>query len=325
MLRSHCHQFSVIVCALTAGILVSPSSVYAHTTQDAKTIRFGQPSWPGVTVKDAVASQILQSLGYKTEIKKLSPSISIKAIIDDEADVYFAGWMPMEKPLIDPMVEKGRVTKLVANLPKGAIQGIAVPTYVWKAGIHSVADMVKHRSQFDHKIYGIEAGSGFNVSVKEAIKKNKADLGDWTLVPSSTAAMLAQVQHSIQHKQWIAFSGWRPHWMNIKYAMKYLKDSDHSETAHIKSVVYTITRPDYAAPNPNLGRFLKQFKVSAKTQSKWIYGYSYQKETAETVARRWLKKHPDRLKKWLNGVKTVSGDSAIKAAQRHLVQQDSAG
>src|SRR5699024_1787033 len=111
---------------------------------------------------------------------------------------------------------------------------------------------------------------GFNVAVKDAIEADKAGLGDWTLLPSSTTGMLAQLNHSIHNHDWIAFSGWRPHWMNIKYSLKYLKDSDDSGTARIKSVVYTITRPDYAEKHPNLGRFFKQLVVTAKTQSQWI-------------------------------------------------------
>lgn len=303
-------HLTAVACATAALACAAVAPVQAS---EADTVRFARPAWPGVIVKNEVASQLLESLGYQTRTQQLSPSIILNGIANDRIDVYLSGWIPMEAPLIDPMVEKDRVTKLVANISDGAVQGIAVPTYVWKAGIHSIKDMVAHGDKFDHKIYGIESGSGFNVSVEKAIKQNKAGLGEWDIVPSSTAAMLAQVDHSIQHHEWVAFSGWRPHWMNITYDMKYLKDSDDSGVARIKTSVYTVTRPNYADKNPNLGRFFKQFQVPAHMQSRWIYDFSHEKQKPETVARNWIAKHPKQIAKWLDGVKTVDGKPAKRA------------
>lgn len=308
----------MLMLAACAMMVVTTTAVAVTQTDAASTVRFGRPAWPGVTIKVEIAAQILDSLGYATNVKQLAPSIILNGIAHDQLDVYLAAWTPMESPMIDPLVADGEITKLVANMAEEVVQGIAVPTYVWDAGIHTVADMVAHADKFDHRIYGIEVGSGFNVTVKKAIQHDKANLGDWDLVASSTAAMLAQVTHSTNKHEWIAFSGWRPHWMNIKFSMKYLKDSGHSGTSRIKSVVYTITRPDYADKNPNLGRFFTQMTIPANVQSHWIYSFSYEKKEAEIIARNWIKSNLDIVSRWLEGVTTIDGKPAMKAVKSDI-------
>ena len=281
------------------------------------TITFGVPAWPGVTVKTGVASKLLHILGYRTHVRQVAPSFILNGVADRHIDVYLAGWSPAEDPMINPLVKKGKIIKLTANV-SDAIEGLAVPTYVWRAGVHDAADLQKYAAKFHHKIYGIDAGSGINNAIQAAIKKNKANLGHWDLVQSSTSGMLAQVKRSIAQHHWIVFAGWRPHWMNIKYSMKYLKDRDHTGTANLKSTVYTIVPNDFAQTHPNLARFFRQFQVPAKVQSHWIYNYSYKKQKPKVVVDNWLAHHHQLVRKWLRGVKSIDGKPAIKVVKAYI-------
>src|SRR5699024_678075 len=119
-----------------------------------------------------------------------------------------------------------------------------------------------------------------------------------------------EVKRATSHHDPIVFHGWKPHWMNIKFDIRYLKDKMDSKIAAIRIDVFTIARPDWKSDHPQVAKFLRQFHVSTKTQSKWIYEISYKKKSADEIAERWITRHMDEVAEWLRGVRTVKGQSA---------------
>lgn len=301
---------TALVCA--CALLLGPT---ASTLADTPSVSFGLPPWPGVSIKTEVAAQVLQALGYHTKRLSLGTPFVYRGLASGKVDAFLATWLPAQQNMLEPLLKKHQVVKLAQNL-NGAIEGLAVPDYVWQSGIHSVKDLASHGNRFDNSIYGIEAGSAINGKVNTAIQHNYEGLGGWKLVASSTAAMLTQVKRAVRRHKPIVFIGWRPHWMNIKFNIRYLRDKSGSAIAGIKSRVFTLVPAQLPKREPNLAKFLRQFHVSAATQSHWIYEYSYKKQNKATVARNWLAHHPNTVQKWLKGVKTADGASGI-AAYRH--------
>jgi glycine betaine/proline transport system substrate-binding protein len=286
----------------------------AGAVAKAETVRFGVPTWPGVTVKSEVAAQLMQTMGYETTQKQASPAFAINALKNDDLDVYLGGWMPTEKNLINPAEEAGKVEVLTTNI-SDAHMAIAVPSYVWEAGVRSEADLDKYADKFGNKIYGIEPGSGFNDSVKKTIKNGAHGLDDWELVPSSTSAMLSQVGRKIQRGEWIVFLGWEPHWMNVKYDLKYPKAVGESEIAGGTSDVLTVVNPALVEQEPMLERFLSQYVVTKESQSKWVLEHERKERAPEAVAEEWIGNNLDKVGQWLEGVETRSGEPAIEAVR----------
>ncbi len=201
--------------ALVAAVAMSTITATATAADgDAPTIRFGTPTWPGVTVKTEVAAQLVETMGYNVKQTNSSPAFAYNALKSDDLDIFLGGWMPTQKNMADPLIEEGSVKVMATNI-SDAIMGIAVPQYVYEAGVETEADLAEYRDRFDGKIYGIEAGSGFNESISNAISENRHGLGDWQMIPSSTSGMLSQVGRSIDREEWIVFLGWEPHWMNV--------------------------------------------------------------------------------------------------------------
>ena len=180
-----------------------------------------------------------------------------------------------------------------------------MPDYVWEASVHSIADLHKYADKFDHKIYGIESGNDGNVLVQDAIDANQYELGDFKLVESSTAGMMSQAGNAMKQKQWVVFLGWKPHWMNIIYDIKYLDDPELMWGG--ASTVNTVVRPDFVTKHPNVSRFLQQMLIPAQVQSQWINDYGYKKEPLEKVASDWIKANPELVGQWLEGVTTADG------------------
>ena len=298
-----------LAVALLLGVLVAagPARAAAHT------VTFSVPPWPGVTVKTEVVRQIFQALGYRTKVTQTSPTIAIQAVSQGQADVELATWIPSQKSTLDAIMKHGHVVIAGTNL-KDAKYDIVVPDYVWKAGVHSIADLHKYPHKFGRKIYGIGAGSDGNLLVKKAIKHNTYDLKGWRVMPSSTAAMLTQVKRAVHAHRWIAFLGWKPHWMNIVYHIKYLRDPKNIWGG--KSVVYSIANRHFLKAHPDLARFLKQFVITSKTQSEWIYRFSFKKVDKAVVAKHWIMQHPRKVKAWLAGVKALDGKPASQAVEQ---------
>lgn len=301
---------------LTVLFLGLAISMLAAFPVQAKELKFGVPAWPGLTVKTEVATQILESLGYTTKQFTSSPSVILKSLENKDMDIYLGGWIPQETEMINPLAEKGSVIKVVKNLPDCMI-GMAVPTYVWEQGIHSMADLDARADKFESKLYGIEAGSGINKEIKEVIAQDGDRLGDWTLVESSAAGMLSQVKRATRRNDWIVFFAWEPHWMGTVYDFKYLKDTDESGTiAYQKSWVWTVVRSDLPETHPNVYRFFEQFTLTSDIQSEWIYRFKREKEEPETVAREWIAQNMDTVGTWLEGVSTADGKPAMPVVQK---------
>ncbi len=293
--------------SLISGVLLF---LIASVALAASTVRFSVPPWPGVQVKTEVVSQVLDALGYETKATSTSPTVAIEAVSTGDADALFGVWIPSQKSTLDSIMKDGHVVIAGTNL-KDALYGIVVPDYVWKAGVHSIADLHKYPDKFGKVIYGIDAGSDGNLIVKKAIENGTYDLQGWEVMPSTTAAMLAQAGRRMKSHKWVAFLGWKPHWMNVAYHIKYLKDPKGIWGG--KYVIYTIANKKFMQDDPNLARFLKQFAVTSEAQSKWIYDYSFEKIDKAVVAKKWITAHKDVVDGWLEGVKTTDGKPASAA------------
>lgn len=296
-LREKC-SFSrlLIVAVLNIGVL---SSAYAATD-----IKFGQPPWPGASVRTEVARQLLESIGYQTSVTKGSWTLDIMGVAHGSLDVDMAIWLPTQKSTVEPLDKSGQID-LITKIVPDAKYDLVVPDYVWKAGVHCICDLHKYADKFDHTIYGIEAGNDGNVLMKDAIKNNTYDLGGWHVQPSSAAAMLAQAGRDMRMKKWIVFLGWKPHWMNIKYDIRYLKDPKKIWGG--KSVVWIAINPEFASKNPNVKKFFSQMVAPAKIESRWIDDYGEKKEALDQVAKSWIEHNLGTVSHWMAGVKTADG------------------
>ena len=308
---------------------------------EQKVIRLGHVNWPGVTVKNHVVQQVLQALGYeviidehageKSKVKeplgegtdtrnsKLQLPETYKKLAEGNLDVFLEAWLPAQGILLSPYEQKGSIEKLAVNL-RGTEYRNVVPVYVWEAGVHSLADLdrAEFRGKFDlnedgrPELYGIEPGNEGNKFMLEAIANDTYGLGDWDMLPSSAQGMLAEAQKAIQKKKWIVFLGWKPHWMNLVWELRYLDDPQGIWPKSGEEVVWTLAREGFSKDAPNLERFFKQFEVEPVWQSRWILEYSYHDNAPGDIARWWIKEHLNSVEKWLMDVKSLDGREAVQ-------------
>ncbi|GFM54631.1 glycine/betaine ABC transporter substrate-binding protein [Pseudomonas cichorii] len=274
------------------------------------------PGWSDIAATNAITGLLLDGLGYKAKVDTLAVPIAFGGLKDGQLDVFLGNWMPAQQGFYDKFVATGDVTQLAKNL-QGTEFTLAVPDYVWDAGVHDFADLNKFADKFSKKIYGIGSGAPANLSLQEIIKKDEFGLGDWKLVESSEQAMLAEVNRNVRRKAFVVFLGWTPHPMNVQIkGMRYLKGGEKyfGETGS----VYTLTRKGYAEACPNVGKLLTNLSFTLEMENSIMAEVANKKVSNAEAAKAWIKANPAVLDKWLDGVKTIDDKEGLAAVKAKL-------
>ena len=310
-----------LTLALAGALLAAPLTwSSAVLAEEPAQVRFSVPAWPGVTVKTALAAQLLETLGYKVSQEELGSTITYEALTQGELDAFLAAWLPGQQGMYETTMEKDVLVDLGNNVD-GARLGFAVPTYVYEAGVTSAEDLDREEfaEKLERTIYSIEVGSGMSEILNEAVDDDTYGLGDWNLSETSTPGMLSAVDSALDREEWIVFAGWTPHWMNIEYDVRYLEDpEDMWGPDQGRSDVKTLVTTDFSESNPNATRLLDQLVFSADDQSAMILGFSYEEREPEEVALQWLRDNPERVEAFLEGVTTRDGEPAWPVVQQAL-------
>ncbi|MBB3184080.1 glycine betaine/proline transport system substrate-binding protein [Halomonas fontilapidosi] len=310
-----------VTLALAGALLATPLAWSAAAlAEEPAQVRFSVPAWPGVTVKSALAGQLLDALGYETRQQELGSTITYEALTQGELDAFLAAWLPAQQAMFDATMEKGAIVDLGNNV-EGARLGFAVPTYVHEAGVTSAEDLADEdiAEKLDRTIYSIEVGSGMSDTLNEAVENDTYGLGDWKLSETSTPGMLSAVDSAIDREEWIVFAGWTPHWMNIEYDVEYLTDTqDMWGPDGGRSDVRTLVTSDFADSSPNATRLLDQLSFTADDQSAMIRGFSYEEREPEAVALDWIRANPGKVQAFLEGVTTRDGEPGWPVVQQAL-------
>lgn len=296
---------------LASGIALVTTALFASMAQaDDQTLDFGVPAWPGITVKTAIAEQLLNPLGYETSIQEIGLQVIYQGIESGDIDAFLGAWLPAQREMFNPRKESGVLID-VANNVDGAQMTLAVPEYLYESGIQSFADLDEHRDQFNGQIHGFGAGSAASEILHDAIDNDIWGLGDWRLVDTSEVGMLSAARDAISREEAIVWVGWTPHWMNLELPMRYLDDPENLFGENNgESDVLTLLRSDYANAHPNVVTFFEQFTFTAEEQSWMIQAFGQEEQDLANVAEQWVTDHPERIEAMLDDVTTTDGDPA---------------
>lgn len=304
---------------LTSGIALATTALFVSAAQaDDQTLDFGVPAWPGITVKTAIAEQLLNPLGYETSTQEIGLQVIYQGIESGDIDVFLGAWLPAQREMFNPRKESGVLID-VANNVDGAQMTLAVPDYLFDDGLQSFADLDDYRDKLDGEIHGFGAGSAASEILNNAIDNDTWGLGDWQLVDTSEVGMLSAARDAISREEPIVWVGWTPHWMNLELPMRYLEDpEDLFGENNGESDVLTLLRGDYAEANPNVVTFFEQFTFSAEEQSWMIQAFGQEERDLADVAEQWIVDHPERIEAMLADVTTSDGDPAWPVIEAEL-------
>lgn len=281
-------------------------------------VTFSDVGWTDITSTTAVATTILQALGYETDIKILSVPVTYSALSTGDVDVFLGQWMPSMEADFAPYRDNGTVEMLRTNLT-GAKYTLATNEAGAKLGIKDFADIAKYAKELDGKIYGIEPGNDGNRLILDMVDKDAFGLKAFEVVESSEQGMLAQVARADKAGAPIIFLGWEPHPMNATFKMSYLTGGDDVFGPNFGGAqVDTDVRKGYATECPNVGKFLQNLEFTLPMENQIMGAILNDGEDPAAAAKVWLKANPEALKPWLAGVTTKDGGDAAAAVAAAL-------
>jgi glycine betaine/proline transport system substrate-binding protein len=309
--------FPRIAAALVLGTALTGPALAAEPEQ-CQDVTFSDVGWSDITATTALASTVLQALGYETETKILSVPVTYTALSTDDVDVFLGNWMPTMQADIAPYTEAGTVDTVRTNLT-GAKYTLATNKAGADLGIDDFGKIVEHKDALDGQIYGIEPGNDGNRLLLEMVAEDKFGLGTFEIVESSEQGMLAQVSRASNSDNPIVFLGWEPHPMNAQFEMTYLTGGDDIFGPDLGGAeVRTNTRAGYVGECPNVGKFLQNLEFTLAMENEVMGKILNDGQDPMAAAKEWLAAKPDAATGWLDGVTTFDGNDAQAALSEAL-------
>lgn len=305
------------VMLASIGLAMS-SAAMAAPNMECKAVRFADVGWTDITATTALASTVLEGMGYEPEAKVLSVPVTYRSLKNKDIDVFLGNWMPTMEADVRPYLESGDVETVLTNL-EGAKYTLAVPQFVYDAGVTSFGDIAEYSDQFDGRIYGIEPGNDGNRLIQSMIDQDAFGLGEFRLVESSEAGMLSQVGRAVRRENWVVFLAWEPHPMNANHDLAYLDGGDDFFGPNYGgATVHTNVREGYLNECPNVGTLLTNMTFSLQMENEVMGAILNDGEEPRDAAHAWLANNPAVLDDWLDGVTTINGEPALTAVKASL-------
>ena len=294
------------------SLLLGSSVAFSAEPEQCKKVTFSDPGWTDIGATNGVATTLLKALGYDTQVYLLSVPVGFESIKNGEIDAFMGNWMPAQSAFIDKY--KNDIDVVRTNL-EGVKFTLAVPKYVFDAGVKDFSDLEKFSKEFRQRIYGIDAGAPANQKLQTMIDTNDFGQKDWKVVKSGEQAMLSQVARTIKRDNFIVFLAWEPHPMNVNYDLKYLTGGDkYFGPNYGGATIRTLTRKGYSSECSNVGKLLSNLEFGLTMENEMIAS----PEKPEKAAADWMKAHPEILDKWLQGVTTFDGKPALNIVKQQL-------
>ncbi len=274
---------------ITALTLLFATLGFQSCEQESDTIELGYVLWDSEIASTHVVAAIIEDkLGHDVSLTAVDAGPMWMGISRGDFDAMVAAWLPVTHEAYYKKT-KDKVVNLGANL-EGAKLGLVVPSYV---NISSIEELNDNADKFDGKIIGIDPGAGLMAATERAIEDYDIELD---LVAGSDAAMTAALRRAIDREEWIAVTGWTPHWKFAAFDLKYLEDPKKSlgEEEHIA----TIVTPELEEKAPDVYAFLDNFYWSSVEMAEVMMLIEDGMEPYE-AARKWIADNPERVNSWI--------------------------
>ncbi len=255
-----------------------------------KAINIGYVNWAEDVAVSNLWKVLLEEKGYEVNLKSLDVAPLFVGLNKGDLDVFMDSWLPVThqsywEKYKDNLDDYGQWYDGEAKI------GLVVPSYVT---ISSIEELNQQKDQFGDKITGIDPGAGIMKATDQAVKDYSLD---YDVVQSSEAAMMTALEKAYRNNEWIAITGWSPHWMFAKYDLKYLEDPEN--TYGDAEGIHTLANKDFTKDNPEVADMLKKFKMDDQ-QIGSLESLINDGMKPEDAAKQWIQDNRDIVDSWLN-------------------------
>lgn len=260
-------------------------------SNEERVVNFGYVNWAeGVAMTNIVKVILEDELDYEVNATMADAGVVFTSLADGDTDFFIEGWLPVtHKDYIDRYGDKLEI--LGANY-EGAKIGTVVPEYV---DINSLEELKGAEDKFNGQIVGIDAGAGIMQATEVAIEEYDLDM---ELMTGSEPVMTASIKDAIDNEEWVAVTGWTPHWKFNEWDLKFLEDPKgvYGE----EETLYTIGRKGVKEDEglADALEFLENFEMNDDQLSDLMYAFE-QGTDEEATARKWVEENRELVESWL--------------------------
>lgn len=280
----------LIVSLLLLTIVAGCSGETGNNNDSKSVVKLGYVNWAeGIAMTNLVQAILEDKMDYEVEKTMADLGPIFTSVANGNYDAFVDAWLPAtSKQYMDEYGED--LVDLGYNY-ENARNGLVVPSYV---DIEKIEELKDHKEKFDGKIIGIDAGAAIMGQAEDAIEAY--DL-NFELMSGSGPAMTAAIKKAVAEEEWIAVTGWNPHWMWARWDLKFLEDPENifGEAQHI----HTIARKDIKDDMPEVARFLENFKMNDQELASLMGDITESDEEPLDVARKWMEENEELVNSWL--------------------------
>ncbi|MFE5966521.1 ABC transporter permease/substrate binding protein [Streptomyces sp. NPDC056463] len=254
----------VVVLALVAGGMGFLGGGAASTTAGGKDIGHGKKITMGyIPWDEGIAStflwkELLERRGYEVDAKQLEAGALYTGMAGGQIDFETDSWLPVTHAQYWEKYQN-KLEDLGSWYGPTSLE-LSVPSYM--KGIDSLDDLKGRSGQFKGRIVGIEPSAGMMGILKDKVLDAYGLKGEYKVVDGSTPGMLAELKRAYDKKEPVVVTLWSPHWAYSTYDLKKL--TDPQGTWGKGDGVHTLARKGFTADNPEVGAWLKNFKLTEK-------------------------------------------------------------
>ncbi len=277
-----------MVSCLVAGCSTNQTNE-GNTGETKGTIEIGYVNWAECVAVSNLWQVILEDQGYEVNLTQLDVAPLFTGLSNGDIDLFMDAWLPITHETYwneykDNLEDYGIWYQGEAKI------GLVVPTYVT---IDSIAQMKDASDQFNNQIIGIDPGAGI---MKAAVRANEGYGLGFEVVQSSEMAMMAAMEKAYGKNEWIAITGWSPHWMFAKYDLKYLDDPNGDFGA--AEELHTLANKNFSTDEPEVAAMIKNFKMD-DSQIGALEALINDGLDPVDAAKQWISENQDIVNGWI--------------------------
>jgi glycine betaine/proline transport system substrate-binding protein len=278
--------------ALILSLAVGALAAGCASSSQNKELKLGDIGWDeNVAVANLTKLLLEDELGYENvELRTLDVGPLYEGVGNGDLDAFQDVWLPAHSDYVAGVEDNA---ELLGTWFQGTTKfGIAVPSYM---NITSLEELNDTNADL---IFGIEPGAVSMTKIPEEVMP--AYGLEQKLVEAPTEGMLAEVGRRYNAWDEFAFIAWSPHWMNLRYDIRYLEDpKDAFEEVDNTADLSTIVNVDLKEDDPVAYAFMAALTLDEEQ----VDAMEDEINTAsdpQTGVRNWLENNRNVVQPWID-------------------------
>ncbi len=277
------------MCALTGASVAGADN----------TVRLGQISISFYAVTGQVVQSVLERLGHSVELTTGSHKQIFPSIGDGSVDLLVAAWLPYAHAKY--WREYGSDAVELAVLYRGAQLFWAVPHYVPRADVASVADLKKPdvRSRMEKHIRATKPDSGLSMGSQRIMQAYDLERYGYRLRTDGHREWQRYFEENYQSESWFVMPYFRPNFLNRMAQMRKLDEPDELLGRENNAVL--VAHRDFVerAPSKTL-RVLRRIELDLDAVAEMDFMVRIEGMNPQGAARKWMSANAARVNGWFD-------------------------